>query len=321
MTSHLYSLDGNLYKYKEPVFEIVSLKDSNICNVRIFAGNSITGKREKGAFRPKNFPSPSYLYFESSEEITARNYGRKLKTFFDLLGLIFDVEIYKPRKVEINTNDSFENIYNIHGLLVAPYDTETFYNGQIGEAPPGIGKSFEDFNVYARSFNGLCSDKREWLRGALFAYTKGVELGNRENPHEWYSIQMTIFLQVIDALAPNQEKVCDYHADKCPTCFKDVNWSHLTTVGYGQEKIMSEVDPSGKMTKFIKEMYKKRSKFVHQLELSGNELDGGYFSDWGSISSISLLTNLKDVQYLVRNLLLRFILDPKNQITINSNPE
>lgn len=295
----------NTYNNERSYYEIIPLRDSNIKRSVIFCG-----KFSKNLQIPKEMLGRTCLYLETDKEIVDNNRFENEQRLLNLIWLATGLPVdYQAIKVDDYNN--FESIYD-------DFKCDMFYNPNVN-----FCGFVADKNPIARvarySFltQKLGEEDFKKFDNALNTYIWAQEIQRLPNPHQKYTLYMTLFLSSINQLANRPQSICDAYL-ACQKCGKQTGMKHETSHIAEIEKLIKELLTGNDLQKVIKKVkslyHSLRSSFLHDGLLCGYEKEGGFMFGASSEIRIKLVEDMVNVARLNRQLLELFLQKRQNTV-------
>ena len=212
-----------------------------------------------------------YIYLETAEEITAKTRYKDLIVLTQIVSLTEQL-LVQPEAIDISDCKDFKDVLSRHG-------SEHHSDPNVRFNPMGeLHNSFEYLPHFTPAINNLDEDDLSKFLNGLYTFGLAKELERYPNPHLKHTLQVTLYVSVINQLADDVECTCGGQL-VCKKCGVDVNMHHKDSSEAAQiRSLLNELlgSDNSESKKIVMDAYGKvRSGFLHSGRLAGMEMDGG----------------------------------------------
>ncbi len=243
----------------------------------------------------------TFLYLETKIPLSNQNRYRNLRVLCYLLELATGLPS-EPKEINIDKLSNFEAVFSKFKANLF-YEPEFNYGGLVNDK-----NTIARIPAYSKYLKHLSKSDLQNFENSLQTYIWAEEIQKLPNPQLHYTLYMTLFLSSINQLAENPSPICASSVF-CPDCDANLNFKHSTSHVFEMEKLIRSLitgkDVDGIVRKVKKLYHNLRSNFLHDGLLSGEEREGGFFSDLDK--SIPLVEDMANLTVLNRKLLELFL--------------
>lgn len=227
-------------------------------------------------------PSPEqgdvYIYIETTKPIDGKTYYREVMVLAQIIALTEQILVL-PEKIEIAVK-SFDEVLQEYGSNQYS-NPDVRFNG-MGE----LHNSFEYLPSFFSLINKLNDVDLDKFLNGLYTFGLAKELERYPNPHLKHTLQITLYVSVLNQLANNVTTKCGGELRcKCSKCKTELVLEHrgsseTVEIRNLLNELFADAKPAVKLQyqNYVMDAYGKvRSGFLHSGKLSGMEMDGGTF--------------------------------------------
>lgn len=272
---YLYALPQVRYNNQQPFYRLPPLKIASHLDIVVFAGKNMLERRGMPTQGKGSEQGEVYIYLETTQEITAKTRYKDLIVLTQIVSLTEQL-LVQPEAIDISDCKDFKEVLSRHGSEHHS-DPDMRFN-PMGE----LHNSFEYLPHFTPAINNLDEDDLSKFLNGLYTFGLAKELERYPNPHLKHTLQVTLYVSVINQLANNVSPKCGGKLNcVCDECGEKVTLDHRGSSEMGEiRNLLDELfgEDNSEIKKLVINAYRKtRSGFLHSGRLAGMEMDGGTF--------------------------------------------